>query len=112
MEKHKHPKIMGFLNISREAEVYAIPKTWEKWNSMCFLNISHEAETYEFPETWDKWILMLRENYEKTQAFQSYGFLTYFTRSGNPYNCQTMGWVNSYITEQVWENTDNFQGSL
>ena len=79
---------------------------------MCFLNISHEAETYEFPKTWDKWILMLRENYEKTQAFQSYGLLTYFTQGGNPYNCQTMGWVNSHITEQVWENTDNSQGFL
>ena len=27
MEKHKHFKFMGFLNISDEAEIHAIPKT-------------------------------------------------------------------------------------
>ena len=24
--KHKHPKAMGFLQVSREAEIYTIPK--------------------------------------------------------------------------------------
>ena len=47
--------------------------------------------------------------FEKTQIFQAYGFLTYFTWSRNPYNSQTMGWMNFHITEQVLENTDNFQ---
>ena len=31
MGKHKHFKFMGFLNISGEAEIHTIPKTWEKW---------------------------------------------------------------------------------
>ena len=30
MEKHKHFKFMGFLNILDEAEIYTIPRTWEK----------------------------------------------------------------------------------
>ena len=30
MEKHKHFKFMGFLNILDEAEIHAIPRTWEK----------------------------------------------------------------------------------
>ena len=29
MEKHKHFKFMGFLNISDEAEIHTIPRTWE-----------------------------------------------------------------------------------
>ena len=114
---------MGFLHISREVEIHAIPKTWEKW------------------------ILIKRETYGKTQTFQSSRFLKYFawnrnpcnsqsmgwlnshitgkvfgkinipklwvpkyfTWSRNPYYFQTMGWVNSHITEQVWENIVNSQ---
>ena len=30
MGKHKHFKFMGFLNISYEAEIHTIPRTWEK----------------------------------------------------------------------------------
>ena len=30
MEKDKHSKVMGFLNILGEAEIYTILKTWEK----------------------------------------------------------------------------------
>ena len=30
MGKHKHFKFMGFLNISSEAEIHAVPKTLEK----------------------------------------------------------------------------------
>ena len=30
MEKHKHLKYMGFLNIPGEAEIHEIPKIWEK----------------------------------------------------------------------------------
>ena len=29
MEKHKHFKFMGFLNISDKAEIHTIPRTWE-----------------------------------------------------------------------------------
>ena len=31
-EKHKHFKLMGFLNILDEAEIHRIPRTWEKVN--------------------------------------------------------------------------------
>ena len=30
MEKHKHFKFMGFLNILDEAEIHTIPRTWKK----------------------------------------------------------------------------------
>ena len=30
MGKHKHYKFMGFLNISGEAEIHTILKTWQK----------------------------------------------------------------------------------
>ena len=30
MGKHKHSKVKGFLEILREAEIYAIPKTWDE----------------------------------------------------------------------------------
>ena len=52
--KQKHFKFMGFLNISGEAEIYTIPKTWEK----C--------------------ISIVREKHGKTQTVQIYGFLKYF----------------------------------
>ena len=65
MGKHKHFKVKGFLNFSYEAEIHAVPKTWEKWISivresmgkhkhfkfMCFLNISGEAEIHTIPKT-------------------------------------------------------------
>ena len=58
---------MSFLNISSEAEIYTIPKTWGKWISvvrknmgkhkhfkfMGFLNISAEAETHKIPKIWE-----------------------------------------------------------
>ena len=30
MGKHKHSKVMGFLHISREAEIHTIPKPWDE----------------------------------------------------------------------------------
>ena len=30
MVKQKHLKVKGFLNISREAEIHAIPKAWDE----------------------------------------------------------------------------------
>ena len=51
---------------------------------------------------------MLREKYEKAQTFQSYGFfLTHFTWNISPSIHKP--WMNSHITEQVWENTGNSQ---
>ena len=34
MGKHKHFKFMDFLNISGEAEIHTIPKTWGNWISI------------------------------------------------------------------------------
>ena len=88
MEKHKHVKDKGFLNISREAKIYAIPKSW------------------------DEWIPAVRKKYVKKQTFQNNAVRKYFMWSRNPYNSQTTGWVNSHITELVRENTDNSQVPL
>ena len=30
MVKQKHSKVKGFLNISGEAEIYAVPKAWDE----------------------------------------------------------------------------------
>ena len=54
MGKHKHFKIKGFLFFSLEAEIHAVPKTWERW------------------------ISIVRKKYGKTQIFQIFGFVKYF----------------------------------
>ena len=46
---------------------------------MGFLNISREAKIYKIFKTWENRIPIVREDYEKTQVFQGYGFLTDFT---------------------------------
>ena len=38
---------------------------------MGFLDISGEAEIHAIPKTWEKWIYIVREKYGKTQTFQS-----------------------------------------
>ena len=55
---------MNFLHLSQEAEIYAVPITWEKWIAMVlekkwmkhkhskimsFLNVLREAETHTIP---------------------------------------------------------------
>ena len=45
---------------------------------MDFLDISGEAEIHTIPKTWGKLISLVREKYGKTQTFQSYVFLKYF----------------------------------
>ena len=82
MEKHKHFKFMGFLNISDKAEIHTIPRTWEMW------------------------IPIIREKYGKKQTFQSNGFLNYFEWSRNPYNSQNMEKVNSHSKGKIWESTN------
>ena len=82
MEKHKHFKFMGFLNISDEAEIHTIPRIWEKW------------------------ISIIREKYGKKQTFQSNEFLHYFEWSRNPYNSQNMEKVNFHSKRKIWENTN------
>ena len=67
MVKHKHFKVKYFWNFSLEAEIHAVPKTWEKWISiirekhgkthfkfMGFSNILDEAEIHTIPKTWEK----------------------------------------------------------
>ena len=82
MGKHIHFKFVGFLNISGEAEIHAIPNTCGKW------------------------ISIVREMCGKTQTFQSYGFLKYFGWHRNPCNSQNMGKVDFHCTGKVWENTE------
>ena len=60
MEKHNYFKVKSFLNFSIEAEIHAVPKTWEKS------------------------ILILQEKYGKTQTFEIYGFLNFFWLSRSP----------------------------
>ena len=74
MGKHKHVKVKGFLNFSYEAEIHAVPKTYEKG------------------------ISIVKEKRGKTQTFQVYGFLKNFGWSRNPYNSQNMGNLNSHNT--------------
>ena len=54
MGKHEHFKVKGFWNFLLEAEIHAVPNTWEKW------------------------ISITREKYGKKQMFQIYGFLKQF----------------------------------
>ena len=54
MGKHKHFIFIGFLNISCEAEIHTIPKTWENW------------------------ISIVRGMHEKTQTSQIHGFIKCF----------------------------------
>ena len=77
----KNFKFMGFLNISAEAEIHTIPKTWEKW------------------------ISIVREKYGKTQTFQIYGFLKYFGLSRS-IKIQIYRKSNSHSKRKIWENTN------
>ena len=67
MGKQKHVKVEGFESFSYEAEIHAVPKTYEKGISivresvgkhkhfkfMGFLNISGEAQILIIPKTWE-----------------------------------------------------------
>ena len=39
---------------------------------MGFLNISYEAQIHTIPKTWGKWISIVQEKYGKTQDFPYY----------------------------------------
>ena len=83
---------MCFSNILGEAEINAIPKTWEKWISivqekygktetfqfMGFFNILGDTEIHTIPKTLGKWISIAREKYGRTQTLQNYVLLKYF----------------------------------
>ena len=60
MGKHEHFKVKGFWNFLLEAEIHAVPNTWQEW------------------------ISLIREKYGKTQTFQIYGFLKNFGWNRNP----------------------------
>ena len=62
MGKHKHFKLMGFLNISYEAQIHTIPKTWGKW-----ISIVQEkyGKTQDFPYYSVPCILRVNENPRK-----------------------------------------------
>ena len=54
MGKHKHLKIMSFLNILREAKIHTISQT-SKVSTPKYLglrNISRKAETHTISRTW------------------------------------------------------------
>ena len=47
-------------------------------------NISGDAKIHTIPKTWEKWISIGWEKSGKTQTFQIYGFLKYLGLSRNP----------------------------
>ena len=109
MKKHKHFKFMGFLNILDEAEIYTIPRTWEKWISIIREKYGKKANIPKWWVSqlfWVKQKSIVREKYGKTLTFQSNGFLKYFGRNRNPYNSQNMGKVNLHSTRKERENTE------
>ena len=120
MGKPKHSEVMSFLNVSGEADIRTVRKTWEKWihiiqrqygkaqtfQSYGFLKyFVLNGNPYNF-QTWVKQISKVRENYGKTWTFQIYGFFKYFGLNRNPYNSQNMGKVNSHNTRRVWKKTN------
>ena len=78
MGKHEHFKVKGLWNFLVEAEIHAVPNTWEKWISII----------------WEK--------HGKTQTFRIYGFLKNFGLRRNPYNSRNMGKVNFHNMGKVW----------
>ena len=111
---------IGFLRISCEVLIYAMPKTWKKWIHVVkkeygkrkrfkvkgFLDFSLEAEIHAIPKIWEKWVSIVQEKYGKTQTLQFHGFRKYFRWSRNPCSSQNMAKVNSHNTGKVWEKTN------
>ena len=84
-------------------EKYGKTQTFQSYR---LLNISGEAEINTIPKTWEKWISIVQKKCGKTQTFQIYGFLKNFGLNKNPYNSQNMGKVNSHNTRRVCEKTN------
>ena len=75
----------NFQNMGK-VNSYSKWKIWENTSiskSRVFLNFSFEAEVYAVPKTWEKGISIVREKHSKTQIFQIYGFLKYFRWNRN-----------------------------
>ena len=80
---------IGFLRISCEVLIYAMPKTWKKWIHVVkkeygkrkrfkvkgFLDFSLEAEIHAIPKIWEKWVSIVQEKYGKTQHCNFMGFV-------------------------------------
>ena len=83
-------------------------KIWENKNisKLSVSKIFLDAEIHAVPNTWETWISIIREMYGKTQTFQICGFLKYFGWSRNPYNCQNLGKMNFHNTGKVWGKTN------
>ena len=116
MRKLKHSKVMGFLNVSGEAEIHTIPKTWGKWipikqgkhgkaqtfQSYGFLKCFRWKRYTYISQNMRKTII--QGKYGKAQTFRSYGFLKCFRWSRYPYNSQNTGKMNFHNTNIVWES--------
>ena len=108
---------IGFLHISCETLIYAMPKIWKKWIHIVkkeygkrkhfkvksFVDFSPSSRNSCNSQNMRK---VVREKYGKTQTLQFYGFRKYFRWSRNPCNSQNMGKVNSHKTGEVWEKTN------
>ena len=79
MGKHEYSKGMRFVHILNSS-----------------ISCEMETDTIPKPKTWKKWILIVKQTYEKTETFQSSGFLTYFMWDINPFNSQNMGKMSSH----------------
>ena len=67
MRKHKHFKFMVLLNISDEAEIHTIPKTWEKWIPIIREKYGKKAN---IPKCWVSQIFWVKQ---KSIQFPKYG---------------------------------------
>ena len=92
---------MGKVNSHNTRKLWKKNKTFQS-----FSNILREAEIYTIPKIWEKWIPIIREKYEKTQTFQSYVFLKLFAWCRNPCISQKMGNMGFPYTGKVWEKTN------
>ena len=111
MENHKYSKAIGLSHISCETLlIHTIPKISEKGIPIV-REKNQKTQTFQSWRfliffSWKRWISVVWEKYGKTQTFQIYGFLKYFGWNRKPYNSQNMGKENCHNTGKVWEKTD------
>ena len=73
MRKHKHYKIMCFLNIFREAKIHKISKTLEKWIPLVRESMGKHKHFEIFPWSRNPRSSQNMGKNGKTQTFQIYG---------------------------------------
>ena len=93
---------MGFLYILCEALILISSKIWEEW----IFRVNHKF--MYFPKHGKSEFSCYRKSMRKHKYFKVMDFL-HINPSRNPHNFQTVRWVNSHLTKQVWEATDNPQ---